>query len=141
MFFRTLEEVKEGSKRSGTEIQKIIDNYIFLETGEGNFIPLFDEKWFIDYLEEFAKIIDDNYDDLKITIACPTDIRDEKFILAIALAKLSPSDKSKYDYVKSELLKLECKYSQMDINMFLMEVDSSEDFSRYKSGAFLERYE
>lgn len=136
MFFGTLENIKEDSKRDGIEIQRILDDYFFLENGEMKFIDLFNEDWFIDYLEEFSALVREHYDEFKINMSCDTTTKGDDFIMAIVTAKRDVSEKSKAILVDYLLDQLALNYPQYDLNMFIFEVKSEETFRRLMSGEF-----
>ena len=93
-----LMNVNKSLKRSGSEVQEIVNNFIFLDTASGNVVELFDHKWFMDSLEEMVKLIKSCYDDFKICLAYFDDGGDDKsFVLAILVVK------SKYKCRKAEL--------------------------------------
>ncbi|MBR5504295.1 MAG: hypothetical protein IKV87_07635 [Methanobrevibacter sp.] len=131
-------KVKDGSKRKGSEMQRIVDNYLFLDRGDGKFFRLVEEEWFVDYLEECAEIVSKHYETFRIQMICAPAADGSYFSLGLVFARHDENLESKSELVNLLLAELNRKYPQMDILMFVHEISDPAEYERLQSGAYLD---
>ena len=72
--------VSKGLERNGIQIQRILDNYFFIDPNEEVF-DLMRKNYFFDFLEDAVEIVKRHYDEFKIYLFDIESQRDSSMVL------------------------------------------------------------
>ena len=126
--------VSKGLERNGIQIQRILDNYFFIDPGEEVF-DLMRKNYFFDFLEDAVEIVKVHYDEFKIYLFdLESERKDSMVLIGFVFCKENSSDSESYDKLRNALQEFSEKVELIESLFLVLPIDDEDDFKKLYSG-------
>ena len=122
--------VSKGLERNGIQIQRILDNYFFIDPNEEVF-DLMRKNYFFDFLEDAVEIVKRHYDEFKIYLFDIESQRDSSMVLiGFVFCKENTSDSDSYNKLNMLIKNREKNLAVKLINSINKKATNHKSFSQ-----------
>ncbi|ADC47005.1 hypothetical protein mru_1155 [Methanobrevibacter ruminantium M1] len=128
--------VGRHSKRTGPEMDQIVEKYYFFEEGFAGLMMLFEEDWFVDKLLELKDLVLEHYDDVVFyffNLTLKSDLESCCFLVTVIVKKDDGHEMSK-SHIRSLISDRINDGSKLPFMINLVEVSDPLEFKRYTQG-------
>ena len=126
----------KDSTRDGKEIQKILNNYFFIDP-EREVFDLMRENWFFDLLEDVSKLTEKHYDEYKIYVFSTIGNNDVLILFSMIFCNDNFSNSKSFDLLSYEVSRLEKEIYSIKPLFLVFPIEDEEDFKRVMKGDFI----
>ena len=131
--------VSEGLERNGIQIQRILDNYFFIDPCEKIF-DLMEKNYFFDFLEDAVEIVKGHYDEFKIYLFDVENEGEDSIVLVgFVFCKENSSNSESYDVLRKAFQEFSDKVQLIESLFLVLPIDDDEDFKKAYAGELYDR--
>ena len=131
--------VSEGLERNGIQIQRILDNYFFIDPCEKIF-DLMEKNYFFDFLEDAVEIVKGHYDEFKIYLFdVENESEDSIVLVGFVFCKENSSNSESYDVLRKAFQEFSDKVQLIESLFLVLPIDDDEDFKKAYAGELYDR--
>ena len=131
--------VSEGLERNGIQIQRILDNYFFIDPCEKIF-DLMEKNYFFDFLEDAVEIVKGHYDEFKIYLFDVENEGEDSIVLVgFVFCKENSSNSESYDVLRKAFQEFSDKVQLIESLFLVLPIDDDEDFKKAYNGELYDR--
>ncbi|MDO5819956.1 MAG: hypothetical protein Q4P11_06490 [Methanobrevibacter sp.] len=131
--------VSEGLERNGIQIQRILDNYFFIDPCEKVF-DLMEKNYFFDFLEDAVEIVKGHYDEFKIYLFdVENESEDSIVLVGFVFCKENSSNSESYDSLRKAFQEFSDKVQLIESLFLILPIDDDEDFKKAYAGELYDR--
>ena len=126
--------VSKGLERNGIQIQRILDNYFFIDPNEEVF-DLMRKNYFFDFLEDAVEIVKRHYDEFKIYLFDIESQRDGSMVLiGFVFCKENTSDSDSYNKLNNAFQEFSDNVELIKSLFVVLPIEDEEDFKKAYDG-------